>query len=110
MARALWLGLFAVVLFAGGAAPVRADVAPGFLRPKRPDLVPEPKPIPVDPVSGLPYPPPMKPEPKRTGPFRSCGSGAGLGLAGIGAAWAVLWLGNRFADRAARRARSDAHG
>lgn len=52
----------------------------------------------------LPTPSPKKPEPpKRTGPFRSCGSGMGLGLAGIGAAWAVLWLGNRFSGRVARK-------
>jgi len=63
----------------------------------------------VDPVTGLPArvprnPPP--PPPPRTGPFRSCGSGAGTGLAGIGAAWALMWLGNRFAGRAARRTKN----
>jgi hypothetical protein len=27
----------------------------------------------------------------------------GLGLAGVGLAWAALWLGNRFAGRVSRR-------
>jgi hypothetical protein len=35
----------------------------------------------------------------RSGPFRSCGSGIGTGLAGIGLAWAALWTGHRFAKR-----------
>lgn len=46
-----------------------------------------------------PYVPPA---PQRTGPFHSCGSGMGLRLAGIGLAWGMLWLGNRFA-RTVRR-------
>ena len=43
---------------------------------------------------------PGKPEPpRRTGPFRSCGSGMGAGLAGIGLAWGVMWAGRRYAAR-----------
>lgn len=103
MARSLVLGLIAVVLLAGVASPARADMAPGFLRPKRPE--PAPQQNAIDPVSGLPYPPPYVPEKKRTGVFRSCGSGMGAGLTGIGAAWAMLWLGNRLAGRVAKGSR-----
>lgn len=39
------------------------------------------------------------PSPRRNGPFRSCGSGAGTGLAAIGISWTVLWLGTRLAGR-----------
>jgi hypothetical protein len=66
--RALWLWLFAFGLLAVEAAPLWANA-----------------------------PVPNLAQPKRTGPFRSCGSGMGLGLAGIGMAWGMLWLGNRFA-------------
>lgn len=31
----------------------------------------------------------------RTGLFRSCGSGAGLGLAAIGVAWGLMWATRR---------------
>jgi hypothetical protein len=112
MTRSLWPGLIAVALLAADAVPARADAAPWPFRVKRPDPAPAPQPAPepapqpgaVDPVSGLPYPPLLKPEPpRRTGPFRSCGSGMGLGLAGVGLAWAALWLGNRFAGRVSRR-------
>jgi hypothetical protein len=46
-------------------------------------------------------PPPVVQEPRRSGPFRSCGSGMGLGLAGIGMAWGFMWVGNRYAGRVA---------
>jgi len=126
MARALCLYSFAVALLAVGAAPARADVpAPdGTYRPKpwgygapppgwferngSPNPAPDPAPPPpLDPVTGLPRVPRDPPQPKRTGPFRSCGSGAGTGLAGVGATWAVLWLGSRLAGRVARRAKTD---
>ncbi|MCE9560942.1 MAG: hypothetical protein K8U57_02700 [Planctomycetes bacterium] len=45
--------------------------------------------------------PPPEP-PRRTGPFRSCGSGIGTGFAGIGLAWGLMWIGNRFASRVRR--------
>lgn len=106
MVRALWFGLIAVVLFADA---VRADIPGPGPRPPRPpfDRNPLPNPVP-DPAPQL-GPPPEDPitgkqlwntqeekKPKRTGPFRSCGSGMGAGLAGIGLAWGVLWLGGRF--------------
>lgn len=120
--RHLLGGLFAVTLLAASAAPVRADLAgpwPWSRVPQRPPhsipfsnaepASPAPAAEPqlqqgaIDPVSGLPYPPPLKPDPpKRTGPFRSCGSGMGVGLAGIGVAGMLLWLGNRCAGRVAR--------
>lgn len=54
-----------------------------------PDSQPDPKPA-----------EPVKPEPpRRTGPFRSCGSGMGAGLAGIGLAWGLMWAGRRYATR-----------
>src|SRR5262249_8807801 len=37
--------------------------------------------------------------PKHTGPFRSCGSGAGIGFVGIGLAWSLMWVGNRYVGR-----------
>jgi hypothetical protein len=133
MARALWLGVFAVVPLAAEFNSARADVPgpdgtyhpkpwgygappPGWFernslpnppQPTPPGPAPQPNPQPqpfgVDP-NGRPYPPPApRDPPKRTGPFRSCGSGMGLGLAGIGAAWGMFWLGNRFAGRVSRR-------
>ena len=39
---------------------------------------------------------------RRTGPFRSCGSGMGVGLAGIGVAWGLTWVGTRYAGRIAK--------
>ncbi|VTR93454.1 unnamed protein product [Gemmata massiliana] len=35
----------------------------------------------------------------RRGLFRSCGSGMGAGLAGIGLAWGTFWIGSRLANR-----------
>jgi hypothetical protein len=56
----------------------------------------------IDPVTGQPRP--MRPEPRRrNGPFRSCGSGMGVGLAGIGVAWGLMWVGTRYAGRITRR-------
>ena len=46
--------------------------------------------------------PPQQPV-QKSGPFRSCGSGIGTGLAGIGLAWMVMWTGNHFARRVRRR-------
>ena len=64
------------------------------------DPQPQPK-GPADPSVWRPVPRP--PEPRRTGPFRSCGSGAGIGFAGIGLAWGLMWIGNRYAGRISRR-------
>jgi len=124
--HALVMGLFAFALLAVEAGFARADVPPFGgprvydlpPRPPNPEPPPLPNPLPtppapnppapapqptlqqgaIDPATGLPYPPPRKPDPpRRTGPFRSCGSGMGAGLAGIALAWGALWLGNRFA-------------
>jgi hypothetical protein len=46
-------------------------------------------------------------ESRRSGPFRSCGSGMGVGLAGIGLAWGFMWIGNRYAGRVAGRREDD---
>jgi hypothetical protein len=40
---------------------------------------------------------------RRNGPFRSCGSGAGAGLAAIGVAWGLMWVGHRYAGRLTKR-------
>ncbi len=96
MTHALWLGLLALVLLATETAPVRADIPGPHPRPRPGPPLPPPPPFTEGPVVPDPFPPaPAKP--KRTGPFRSCGSGMGTGLAGIGLAWGMLWLGNRFA-------------
>lgn len=110
MRHALWSGLFALMILSAGTA--RADVPspdgkyhpkpwghgappPGWFEQNRPQPAP-PQP-PTDPATGKPIGE-VKEEkkPQRSGPFRSCGSGMGTGLAGIGATWAVLWLGLRF--------------
>jgi hypothetical protein len=44
---------------------------------------------------------------RRTGPFRSCGSGMGVGLAGIGVAWGLMWVGTRYAGRIAKSQRPE---
>ena len=109
----LLLPLGLAVMLAVDFAPARADIPPGP-SPRKPDppFVPQPpQPAPIDPVTGPPYPPPVpRDPPRRTGPFRSCGSGMGLGLAGIAAAWGVLWLGNRFAGRVSRGTKGDRTG
>jgi hypothetical protein len=87
---------FGLVVLALFATDARADVAPWPIKPPRPQPAPpQPPPPPIDPATGKELFD-TREKPKRTGPFRSCGSGAGVGLAGIGAAWAVLWLGMRF--------------
>ena len=99
MSRSLFAVVLAVLL-AFDLSAARADLPPP--KPDDPRLIPPGPPqtrrnTPIDPVTGLPYPPPAPRDPpqRRTGPFRSCGSGMGLGLAGIGATWGMLWLGNR---------------
>ena len=85
----------------------RADLPSPRPQPP-PDPVPQPAPPqpPVDPVTGKPlWDYREEKKPRRTGPFRSCGSGMGTGLAGIGLAWGLFWVGNRFAGRV--RARKD---
>lgn len=104
MSRSIRVRLLAVLFLLAVAAPVRADLPPGP-SPRRPDplFAPPgpPQPLKVLPDgSAVPDPFPPRPEPRRrTGPFRSCGSGAGTGLAAIGVSWGLLWLGTRFAGR-----------
>ncbi|QJW97909.1 hypothetical protein [Frigoriglobus tundricola] len=115
MARALCLGSFALMLLAVNAAPARADAAlfPWRKPTPRPPLPTPPSqdeasnPVPAPQPNPAPQQPPQPEPPKRTGPFRSCGSGAGTGLVCIGAAWAMLWLGNRVAGHITRRAKTD---
>jgi hypothetical protein len=52
-------------------------------------------------------PKPTPQPPRRTGPFRSCGSGMGVGLAGIGIAWGMMWVGTRYAARMTRTRQTD---
>jgi hypothetical protein len=92
--RVLVLALAAV---ATSALPVRADMAGAPSREERDHarmnqwLISQgQEPIPYEPS-------------RRTGPFRSCGSGMGLGLAGVGTAWGLMWVGHRYAGRVARR-------
>jgi hypothetical protein len=84
--------------------PAPLPPIPDLTTPPTPQPTPQPTPRPkpaidptaIDPAIGFPPPPRQVDPPKRTGPFRSCGSGMGTGLAGIAVAWALLWLGNRF--------------
>lgn len=108
MKRAVWLA--AVLLLAADVAPIRADMPAGSWpwskRPERPwGGYGAPPAGWYDSKAGQPTPTEQpKPEPpKASAPFRSCGSGAPLALAGIGATWGMLWLGNRFAGRMSRR-------
>ena len=65
----------------------------------------QPDPPQIDPTTGQPLPPVREEPRRRTGPFRSCGSGMGAGLAGIGIAWGLMWLGTRYGSRWVKRAR-----
>jgi hypothetical protein len=125
MTRSLPTVFLALALLAAGAAPASADMAgpwPWSKRPSRPlryggtEPDPAPTPAPQPPAeekaapAPAPNPQPMYPDdrairlsPRRSGPFRSCGSGTPACLAGIGLTWGMLWLGNRFAGRVARR-------
>src|SRR5262245_30707437 len=77
------------------------------------ETTPNPSPNPPPPVKDTPQPPPPPParavpaRQRRTGPFRSCGSGMGVGLAGIGLTWGLMWIGHRYAGRVARTRRED---
>ena len=44
---------------------------------------------------------------RRSGPFRSCGSGMSTGLAGVALAWGALWLGGRCAARVSRAPKAE---
>jgi hypothetical protein len=121
MARVRCLGLIAVAVLAVEAGSGRADLpgpwpSPSKRRPVPAPPAPEPQPVPAppqpptDPSTGRPMGEFREEKPKRTGPFRSCGSGMGTGLVGIAAAWGVLWLGNRFAGRWARGSKSGCAG
>jgi hypothetical protein len=98
--RALCLGLLACFGFAAFALPAQANPAPPPEIFKKRDAE---KAAPIDPETGQPMPVRPEPDRRRTGPFRSCGSGAGAGLAGIGIAWGLMWVGHRYAARVARR-------
>ncbi|MCI0704396.1 MAG: hypothetical protein L0241_25340 [Planctomycetia bacterium] len=122
LSHSLSLALFACLCVAVMALPAWADLPGPGPRPRPgPPIDPIPRPMPPAPapngeeVTPQPPPPPIDPitgkelfdtrekkSPQRTGPFRSCGSGMGLGLAGIGLAWGMFWLGNRFAARVSR--------
>jgi hypothetical protein len=114
--RVLVSGLCALALIALRAGPVCADAGLWPFKSRPTPATPAPKttddqqtPTQIDPSTGMPFPPVGKAEPpRRTGPLRSCGSGAGPGLAGIGLAWGALWLGTRFVGRirSAKRERS----
>lgn len=102
-------GVLALLLLLGGLDSVFANVPPPWLPDgKPPSPGPNPAPPVPDPiipsVEPQPPPPPKKVEPRRSGVFRSCGSGAGLGLAGIAVGWGMLWLGTRFVNRRPRSA------
>ena len=121
--RALVFGLLAFALLAADANLARADLAPWPFRTKRPFPPPAPAPDPA-PNANDPITPGLDPndqkrmvadeaailnprtgewEPigkqKRTGLFRTCGSGMGVSLAGVGLAWGMLWLGTRLVGR-----------
>jgi hypothetical protein len=88
------LGFLAIFAVAVIVLPAKANPAPP------PDIIkkrdnPAPQ---VDPETGAVTPVRESP-PRRNGPFRSCGSGMGLGLAGIGIAWGLMWVGTRLAGR-----------
>ena len=109
--RALCLGLLACLGLVSFAPPARADMIgrwPWSKRTPRPPFyggdIPDPPPAVQDtPPNPTPLTPAPAPEPpRRTGPFRSCGSGMGAGLAGIGIAWGLMWVGHRCAARVAR--------
>jgi len=121
LSRSLCLALFACSCAAVTALPAWADLPSPYPRPQPPgpphlwegptpkgnEAAPQPPP-PIDPVTGKElFDTREKKKPQRTGPFRSCGSGMGLGLAGIGLAWGMFWLGNRFAGRIARGTKNE---
>jgi hypothetical protein len=100
---------FACVAFGALAPAVPANPAPPpeifrerEKRQQPPEGAEPSVPTMIDPVTGQPMP--VRPQPpRRTGPFRSCGSGAGIGLAGIGIAWGMMWVGTRYAGRVRRQ-------
>ena len=95
--RALCLALLALL----AVAPlVSANPAPPPWVPKEKTDPPQ-----IDPNTGQPLPPVREEPRRRTGPFRSCGSGMGAGLAGIGIAWGLMWVGTRYGSRWIKRAR-----
>ena len=102
--RALALGLFGLAVLAADVVPARANPAPPpeIIKKRAADSTPTM----IDPETGQPMPVRSEPDRRRTGPFRSCGSGMGAGLAGIGLAWAAMWAGHRYAARVATKRRS----
>lgn len=110
MTRLLWLGFFALTAMAALPRVASADIpgpwpSPSVNRrppPPAPDVLPSPLPDPApnpDPAPKEMWPddPIPRPKPRRTGVFRSCGTGTPAALAAIGVTWGMLWLGNRFA-------------
>jgi hypothetical protein len=95
--RMLWIGVS--VLFALGALASQALANPA----PPPDIIKKREnPPQIDPKTDEVVPV-KEARPRRTGPFRSCGSGMGLGLAGIGIAWGLMWAGTRYAGRFAAK-------
>jgi hypothetical protein len=87
--------------------PVKVITPDGEPTPPAPPDGQAPQPPADEKAAPAPNPQPMYPDdpvvrlpPRRSGPFRSCGSGTPVCLAGIGLAWGMLWLGNRFARTA----------
>lgn len=98
--RVAFFGLVTCVCVGLGPATVRADI-PGpypWSKYKRTDPRDYRPAVATPTDQPAPATPPPQP-PQKSGPFRSCGSGIGTGLAGIGLAWAALWTGHRFAKR-----------
>ena len=97
--RFVILGFLACITIAALVLPVEANPAPP------PEIIKKrenPTPPQIDAETGAVVPVKEAP-PRRTGPFRSCGSGMGLGLAGIGIAWGLMWVGTRYAARVASK-------
>ena len=97
--RMFWLGMPVVFTLVALAPKTLANPAPP------PEIIKKrenPTPPQIDPETGAVVPVREAP-PRRTGPFRSCGSGMGLGLAGIGIAWSLMWVGTRYAGRVASK-------
>jgi hypothetical protein len=97
--RVLWLGTCIVFTVAVMISPAVANPAPP------PEIIKKrenPTPPQIDPETGAVVPVKEAPT-RRTGPFRSCGSGMGLGLAGIGIAWGLMLVGTRYAARVASK-------
>jgi hypothetical protein len=103
MTKARWLsGMVAgVLVVVAGPGLARADLATGHWPWQR--KPPRPNPVLIkanqERIAEGEEPIRFDDQPRRTGPFRSCGSGLGLGLLGIGLAWGLMWIGTRHGGR-----------